>query len=119
MIPRLLDKEFLPLKPTFKHLRLSEAGRKFSVPGAEIFRPRDGNFPSLGWKFSVRPLRVLGLRTGVAKCPPYLLKKTCNFSIEFCRRRGSNRPSTDYEPLALPTELSERCLKSTYNWAFI
>ena len=39
MIPRLLDKEFLPLKPTFKHLRLSEAGRKFSVPGMEIFRP--------------------------------------------------------------------------------
>ena len=57
MIPRLLDKEFLPLKPTFKLLRLSEAGRKFSVPGTEIFRPRDGNFPSLGWKFSVLPPR--------------------------------------------------------------
>ena len=46
MIPRLLDIEFLPLKPTFKLLRLSEAGgnfpslgRKFSVPGMEIFRP--------------------------------------------------------------------------------
>ena len=46
MIPRLLDIEFLPLKPTFKLLRLSEAGRKFSVPGMEIFRPWDGNFPS-------------------------------------------------------------------------
>ena len=41
MIPRLLDIEFLPLKPTFKLLRLLEAG---------------GNFPSLGWKFSVLPL---------------------------------------------------------------
>ena len=45
MVPRLLDIEFLPLKPTFKLLRLSEAGgnflalgRKFSVPGMEIFR---------------------------------------------------------------------------------
>ena len=53
MIPRLLDIEFLPLKPAFKLLRLSEAGgnfpslgRKFSVPGMEIFRPWDGNFPS-------------------------------------------------------------------------
>ena len=41
MIPRLLDIEFLPLKPSLDSWRQ-----------AEIFRPRDGNFPSLVWKFS-------------------------------------------------------------------
>ena len=42
MIPRLLDIEFLSLKP------LNTLGGR-----AEIFHPWDGNFPSLGRKFSV------------------------------------------------------------------
>ena len=56
---------------------------------------------------------VLSARTGVAKCPPYLYKKNLLFSIEFCRRRDSNPGPTGFELLALPTELSERCLKNT------
>ena len=47
MVPRLLDIEFLPLKPSLGSWRQ-----------AETFRPWDGNFPSLGWKFSAC-LRVI------------------------------------------------------------
>ena len=54
MMPRLLDIEFLPLKPTFKLLRLLEAGGNFTVPGREIFRPLDGKFSvPVNEKFSI------------------------------------------------------------------
>ena len=50
MVPRLLDIEFLPLKPAFKLLRLSENDGNFPPQGWKVSIPGTESFPSLGWK---------------------------------------------------------------------
>ena len=83
---------------------LLEDERKVPGQARKVFRARRG-------KFSVRPLR---LRTGVAKCPPYLLQKVYfNLMKYFRRARESNPGRLGGSRVSYPIHYGRWLMKAT------